>query len=243
MTAPRESTEAVERALAELAQVLSSRELPPEAHQALEALKTAWQQVQQGAQTDALTQLPNRAHFEHALACALERVASTASVALMFLDLDGFKNVNDQFGHRAGDLLLKAVAKRVVASVRDGDLVARYGGDEFVVLLQGPATAELAPTLAQRIVENVSTAYSLDGAKFELSISIGVAVYPTHAKDAAELVERADASMYRAKRRGGHQYAVYDESLAREHQSGIMRLDTNESADREPENFNPRGHR
>jgi diguanylate cyclase len=133
--------------------------------------------------------------------------------------------VNDHLGHRAGDLLLKAVARRLVASVRDGDLVARYGGDEFVVLLQGPATMELATVLAQRIVENVSTAYSLDGVTFELSISLGVATYPGQASNTAELLEHADLAMYSAKRRGGRQHALYDESFARQHEeSGLIPL-------------------
>jgi diguanylate cyclase (GGDEF)-like protein len=236
--APRSADEAVERALHELAHLLSSEELSHQALAALEALRKAWLRAQRGAQTDLLTQLPNRAHFEHALyAATLQPSGSThpssapeqdtggTNVALMFLDLDGFKTVNDQLGHRAGDLLLKAVARRLVASVRDGDLVARYGGDEFVVLLQGPATMELATVLAERIVENVSTAYSLDGVTFELSISVGVATYPEQARDTAELLEHADLAMYCAKRRGGRQHALYDESFARHHdESGLIPL-------------------
>jgi diguanylate cyclase (GGDEF)-like protein len=219
---PRDADEAVAQAIQNLADVLSSSsEVSEDARAALETLRGAWVSAQRGAGTDVLTDLPNRAQFERALGTAMR---DTNRVVLMFLDLDGFKTVNDQMGHRAGDLLLRAVARRVQSSVRDGDLVARHGGDEFVVLLREPAAAELAPLLAQRIVENVSTAYSLEGTTFQLSVSVGVAVYPDHARDADTLLERADVAMYRAKRRGGGGHAIYEESFERHHESGVLSL-------------------
>ncbi len=219
---PHGADDPVREAIDALTRALASGALSPAARAALERLERAWLLAQHGAETDPLTQLPNRAHFERALSAAIR---GTERVVLMFLDLDGFKGVNDRFGHRAGDLLLKAVARRVASSVREGDLVARYGGDEFVVLLKGPAASELAPILAQRIVENVSTAYSLEGITFQLSISVGLAMWPEHARDLDTLVERADRAMYRAKRRGGGRYTIYEDALDNQQESGLVALD------------------
>jgi len=215
--------DAVERAIHQLAHLLAKQALDPTAQEALDTLRKAWRTARLGAQTDPLTQLPNRACFESALETAIERgrIRKTR-VVLMFLDLDGFKEVNDRYGHQAGDLLLSTVAKRVVSSVRDRDLVARYGGDEFVVLLEDDAAPEIARSIAQRIVEAVSTAYSLDGAAFSLSVSVGAALFPEHASGATDLIQHADLAMYRAKRRrASAHYLVYDASFEREGQSGV----------------------
>jgi diguanylate cyclase (GGDEF)-like protein len=217
--------EAVEQAICQLAHLMAENALTPSTREALDALRKAWRVARIGAQTDPLTQLPNRACFEQALEAAIERASQRRSrVILMFLDLDGFKEVNDRYGHQAGDLLLNTVAKRVVSSVRDRDLVARYGGDEFVVLLEDDAAPEVARHIAERIVEAVSTAYSIDGSAFSLSVSVGAALFPEHARCASELIQHADLAMYRAKRRrhSSAHYLVYDPSFEREGHSGVM---------------------
>ena len=188
----------------------------PDVQAALWRLWSAWECARAGAETDALTQLPNRACFERAIERGIGRAkAQFSRVVLMFLDLDGFKKVNDMYGHQAGDDLLNAVAKRITESVRDGDLVARYGGDEFVVMLEEPCTPNIADMIASRIVEAMSQPYAIGIAPLALSISVGVALFPDHARTAVELIRRADIAMYRAKERGGTRYVVYEASFER----------------------------
>jgi diguanylate cyclase (GGDEF)-like protein len=139
------------------------------------------------------------------------------------LDLDGFKEVNDCHGHHAGDHLLVAVAKRILASVRDDDLVARFGGDEFVVLLDNPDGPQIACQIAGRVVDAVSTSYSVEGLTVSLNVSVGIALYPQHAQSGGELLRHADLAMYRAKHQGGRRYEVYESEGGRASQSGITR--------------------
>jgi diguanylate cyclase (GGDEF)-like protein len=199
----------VERAFSQLEQFVAEHGQGPVAREALEALRRAFRNANRDAQTDPLTGLPNRAWFQRALDDALTRCRRHGCVlALLFLDLDGFKDVNDRCGHEAGDLLLTAVARRVLSSVREGDLVARYGGDEFVVLLQGLESPEVAYGIAERVIEAVSTNYAVSGAAFQLTVSVGVALYPEHGCPAEELLRQADHAMYCAKRAGGRRYEV-----------------------------------
>ena len=123
-------------------------------------------------------------------------------MALLFLDLDRFKAVNDLLGHAAGDELLKLVAARLQAQVRTADTVARLGGDEFVVLLDNPANVEEVARIAQRIVDAVSAPVQLAGQTLAVGASVGVALHPAHGQTPAELMHAADRAMYAAKRGG-----------------------------------------
>lgn len=155
---------------------------------------------------DQLTGLANRAAFEQGLVHALEDASATGSaLALYFLDVDGFKSINDELGHTAGDELLRQIAGRLREVVRGDDLVVRQGGDEFLLLSRVarerlPANVE---TVRERIEAVFETPFELDRRTLSVSVSIGVAVYPDDALDAETLVRRADDDMYRAKRSSG----------------------------------------
>lgn len=157
---------------------------------------------------DGLTGVFNRVYFELRLMAALRQTGQTQGrLALLFLDLNHFKAVNDTYGHAAGDALLKAVAQRIQHQVRDADLVARLGGDEFVVLLLEPHGPEAVEHVVRKIQEAVQSPLVLVGGVLEPSISIGVAMYPEHGETLAALMAAADAAMYTAKvrSRGGAQ--------------------------------------
>jgi diguanylate cyclase (GGDEF)-like protein len=207
-----QSDDKLEWAISELMDVLAERADDPHAQAALRALREAFTVVRTRASTDPLTGLMNRASFDRVLPEALARVARTKSeAALLFMDLDGFKSVNDKNGHPAGDTLLKEVAQRVMSSVREDDLLARYGGDEFVVLLDSLSERGVIHAIATRIIDTLSAPLSVDGLEVRLSVSIGVAMFPDHAQTASELVLRADAAMYWAKHEGGDRYMVWRE--------------------------------
>ncbi|MGK5168899.1 putative bifunctional diguanylate cyclase/phosphodiesterase [Geodermatophilus sp. CPCC 205761] len=162
------------------------------------------------ARTDDLTGLPNRRHVFEALAAADVELARGGSTAVLVIDLDRFKEINDSLGHDVGDALLRQVAPRLVAQLRDGDLLARLGGDEFVVLTAGlDETAALA--LAERLCAALQRPFRLSGMALSVDASIGIALGPQHSRSAEELLQMADLAMYCAKagRRGA---AVYDEA-------------------------------
>ena len=215
----------VEWALGELKQVLADRAEDPHARAALQTLRDAFCAVHSRASLDPLTGLMNRTSFDQALARVLGRTGlDRPRAALMFMDLDGFKRVNDERGHRIGDHLLQIVAARVVGCVREHDLLARYGGDEFVVLLDELASTEVVHAIATRIIASLSAPFRLQGLRLRLSVSIGVALFPEHGGSAEQLLRRADAAMYRAKREGGRRYLVC--SPASDDQAGsYARLD------------------
>ncbi|HEY7924282.1 MAG: diguanylate cyclase domain-containing protein [Burkholderiales bacterium] len=151
---------------------------------------------------DDLTGLPNRSLLLDRLGLAIAHSRRLAShLALVFLDLDDFKSVNDSFGHGTGDRLLVELATRVRASVRAGDTVARFGGDELVVLLDSVTGSEDAAHVAAKVLAAVQAPFRLDGHEIRVAASIGVSVYPGDGTSPAELVSRADAAMYRHKRR------------------------------------------
>jgi diguanylate cyclase (GGDEF)-like protein/PAS domain S-box-containing protein len=173
------------------------------------AQKEAELRMQHMAYHDALTDLPNRAMFEEHLDLALARaVRSGTSVAVLFMDLDGFKDINDTMGHGAGDDLLCLVAGRLREATRATDLVARLGGDEFLVLLadlpdeRGPSADDVLRVVSDRIAETVARPIQLRDRQVVTTISIGAAMYPAQAGDADELMRLADAAMYGRKRRG-----------------------------------------
>jgi diguanylate cyclase (GGDEF)-like protein len=206
------SDERVEWALKELDTLVAGSPEESKARIALEVLRLAFTRVQTSAATDPLTGLANRAWFDHVLDTHFSaEVPSKDTAALLFLDLDGFKDVNDQRGHPVGDKLLTEVAQRIVRSVREHDLVARHGGDEFVVLLENIENPSIAHAVAARVVEAISTPFEIDGGKVRLGVSIGVAYYPEHGASGRELLQRADYAMYRAKNQGGRSYAVFGE--------------------------------
>tara|TARA_R100001244_G_scaffold60136_3_gene50477 strand:+ start:2277 stop:3617 length:1341 start_codon:yes stop_codon:yes gene_type:complete len=158
------------------------------------------------SQHDPLTQLPNRRVFNESLdqALALARRAER-KVALMYLDLDGFKPVNDEYGHATGDRLLKAIAERWREAVREGEILARLGGDEFAVIAEGEAPA--IERLAQRLMAALEQPLLADLPQVRVGVSIGMAQYPQHGEDRRRLVAAADTAMYQAKEAGKHCYA------------------------------------
>ncbi|KQW30058.1 MULTISPECIES: diguanylate cyclase domain-containing protein [Pseudomonas] len=170
------------------------------------------------ASHDSLTGLPNRAFFEGRLIRALRNASKlNEQVAVLYLDSDRFKGINDNFGHAAGDAVLTAVATRVRAQLREDDLVARLGGDEFAVLLAPLHKAEDAERIAEKIIASMEMPIQLPGnASVLTSLSIGIAVYPDDGATPGTLLHAADAAMYQAKRlaRGGQHTAESDHSVA-----------------------------
>jgi diguanylate cyclase (GGDEF)-like protein/PAS domain S-box-containing protein len=179
---------------------------------------------------DALTQLANRALFRERVAEALRRRGDDEDVTVLFLDLDGFKEVNDSLGHLAGDQLLVQVADRLRASVRDGDVVARFGGDEFAVLIESPVDVEEAESVARRIVEVLEEPFASETRNIHVQASIGLAAYSgigetrveivddigadqDRADGAEQLMRNADLAMYKAKSAGGGSFASYDPQM------------------------------
>jgi diguanylate cyclase (GGDEF)-like protein/PAS domain S-box-containing protein len=159
---------------------------------------------------DMLTDLPNRALFADRLEQALVRAGRMGTiVALLFIDLDGFKPVNDSFGHDAGDLLLKAVARRLLTCVRGTDTVCRHGGDEFIILLADADNVEGAATCANKVKAALAAPFSMESQEVQVTASIGIASFPEHATDAATLLRCADAAMYQAKAAGRNTYQLF----------------------------------
>jgi diguanylate cyclase (GGDEF)-like protein len=157
------------------------------------------------ASFDALTRLPNRSEFERRATDALATAERAESGAcLLLFDLNGFKQVNDTHGHHAGDEVLKVVGARLRKAVRDDDVVARWGGDEFVVVMPGISTEEMGSRRALQLAEQVSGRTRLDGIDdpLRIKVSVGVAVWPEHGNDLGDLVIAADRAMYEAKREG-----------------------------------------
>jgi diguanylate cyclase (GGDEF)-like protein len=175
------------------------------------SLQSANRRLRELAFSDALTGLPNRLHFEEQLDATLARVGrSSAAMAVFFIDLDGFKAVNESFGHAAGDDVLREVGQRLQHQAREGDSVARVGGDEFLLLLNEPGSHEGAAQAAQQALHALMAPYRLPGGtEVRLSCSIGIAVFPDHGPT-SRLITHADAAMFAVKRTGGSTYAFFD---------------------------------
>jgi diguanylate cyclase (GGDEF)-like protein/PAS domain S-box-containing protein len=158
------------------------------------------------AQYDLLTNLPNRTLFDDRLQVALAKAARERErLALLYIDLDNFKPVNDTFGHAVGDQLLQQVAKRIQSCVRESDTVSRIGGDEFIVLLYTIQAPLYALTIAEYIRAALNQPFTLQGRQLQIASSIGIASYPEHGGDQKHLTRNADAAMYAAKNNGGNQ--------------------------------------
>lgn len=161
---------------------------------------------------DPLTALPNRILFLDRLTQAIAHARRHGDrIALLFLDLDNFKQVNDALGHGAGDEVLKLVAHRIVSSLREGDTVSRHGGDEFLALLTDVSQASDAVCIAEKLLAALVAPIKVGGHVFRVAASIGVSLYPDDGQDVAMLIERADAAMYRAKRSGHGGVACHGE--------------------------------
>jgi diguanylate cyclase (GGDEF)-like protein len=161
------------------------------------------------AQYDQLTQLPNRELLRDRLKASLAQARSEGGrMALLYVDLDRFKQVNDTFGHAVGDMLLQAVANRLKGCVRDTDTVARIGGDEFVVLLHSIHASEDADSVAGKIRQVLAQPLRLDGHSLNMHTSIGVALYPEHGTEEKQLFRHADEAMYAVKRLGSRPLGV-----------------------------------
>ena len=184
--------------------------------------KEAEQRLAHLAHYDSLTGLPNRTLLADRLLQALAYADRHELLsAVLFLDLDRFKNINDTMGHSVGDALLKAVGQRLRATVRDTDCVARSGGDEFVVVLTDVQNVRAVAKIAQTLVRRLADAYVIGGREMFATASIGVSLYPDDGRDVETLVRNADIAMYQAKERGGNGFHFYTASM---HAEAVKRL-------------------
>jgi diguanylate cyclase (GGDEF)-like protein len=166
--------------------------------------------IRQQAFYDQLTGLPNRTLYYDRLQMAIKRARRDKKmIAVIILDLDRFKEVNDQWGHATGDALLSAVAQRLQALVRDADTVARYGGDEFTFILPSIDRKEDALQFARKMLKSFKNPFALDVCNLAVTSSLGMSIYPTHSDDIDALMKKADIAMYRAKARGRNRFCFY----------------------------------
>ncbi len=174
------------------------------------------------AENDSLTGLANRYYFDESLRTAIPRANRLKDkLALLFLDLDNFKIINDSMGHDAGDQLLKEVARRLLHVVRNGDIVCRLGGDEFAILAHNFETQDRIIQLAERILEELRRPFVIKNVEQFISASIGVATYPDAGHDAGDMLKAADLAMYRAKRDGKNNYHFFSSALQAQVQERI----------------------
>lgn len=205
LSAEKEKKLAAEAATAE-AERKKSRELT-KAYRELEKVR---EQEYHLANYDTVTELPNRAFFRDRLQQAIAQAERHKQLlAVLFLDLDHFKNVNDTLGHAMGDQLLRMVAERIQGCVRKSDTVARLGGDEFTLILIDITRIETADLIARNIIKALSLPFILGGREFFLGASIGISIYPEDGKEAEFLVRNADTAMYKVKRSGRNSHQFY----------------------------------
>lgn len=180
-------------------------------HGLSQALHTVLRSLQYHAYHDALTALPNRHLFVDRLRQALARSArSGASFALVYVDLDGFKEINDRHGHAVGDAVLEATAKHLQASIRDEDTVARLGGDEFAIILLDVVRREDVEAVLRKLLLSLAEGIPFEDGQIPICASLGAAIYPQHGCDKETLMHHADAAMYRAKAQRCHGFCFYD---------------------------------
>jgi diguanylate cyclase (GGDEF)-like protein/PAS domain S-box-containing protein len=177
-----------------------------------EQLELAHDVLQYQARHDGLTGLVNRKYFYERLTIALKQSCEESFIgAVLYLDLDGFKAVNDTLGHRAGDLLLIECAQRLTQNLRGSDTIARFGGDEFVALLPAIPQPEVATCVAQKLLSAVSKPYCVEGQTCQVTVSIGIALFPNDGTTSDRLVESADTAMFAAKGLGKNAFCLYSE--------------------------------
>ncbi|MBL4621729.1 MAG: EAL domain-containing protein [Immundisolibacteraceae bacterium] len=185
-----------------------------ERHKIESELRESREQLRYLAEVDSLTGLANRHMFERGLTNALPLAErQNTELALVMLDLDKFKDINDTLGHVIGDELLKEVAKRLTTAVREGDLLCRLGGDEFAILIHNLDNIELAERLTQRILRTLKQPLMIEGHEISISASMGIASYPDCATDAVQLMKCADVALYRSKDAGRNQSHFYSKEL------------------------------
>ncbi len=166
------------------------------------------------AHYDSLCDLPNRMLFYDRLRQAISRSKrSDQRIAVMFMDLDGFKNINDDYGHGVGDELLQQVSKRIISMLRETDTIARIGGDEFTFIINDIGDIDSINAIAEKVLTIVQEPYSLHGNAFNISASIGISLCPDNSEDLNLLVKQADIAMYKAKKEGKNRYEYYDTSM------------------------------
>jgi len=183
-------------------------------------------QVQELAENDKLTGLSNRYYFEKALKVSIANSQlSTDKMALLILDVDNFKNINDTYGHETGDKLLQSVASRISGCLRGNELFARLGGDEFSIIMTGLKLGNEATTITQRIIESLRMPININGHKLQSSVSVGISLYPQDADSAEALTKYADIAVYRAKKQGQGQLC-YFEAAMQEHFSRSYLIET-----------------
>ncbi|MEO5370220.1 MAG: diguanylate cyclase [Magnetococcus sp. DMHC-1] len=178
-------------------------------------LRDAEEKLRQKAHHDTLTGLPNRLLFQELLQRSLAQVRREGrSLAVLFMDLDHFKKINDNLGHEAGDLLLVEVAKRICACMREGDTVARLGGDEFTLILQEPSRRDDIVRIVQRIIEQIRKPFLIKDQECHVGASVGIALHPEHGRDPITLLKKADQAMYLTKNRQRNGYTFYEPDAA-----------------------------
>lgn len=176
--------------------------------------KRTEQQISQLIKRDPLTGLGNRLIFEEHAELAIARAKrNKTQLAIVFLDLDRFKNVNDTLGHHVGDLLLTLVGKRIKEAIRKSDFVARIGGDEFTLLLDNVTSIDSLNGIAEKILQEAMRPAMLDGKHLEVSASMGIAVYPNQGETVSELMRKADMALYECKQQGAAHHLVFTDSL------------------------------
>ncbi|MFZ6644813.1 putative bifunctional diguanylate cyclase/phosphodiesterase [Undibacterium sp. TJN25] len=185
-----------------------------EAHKLTEQVETAKDKLHYLAHHDVLTDLPNRLLLQDRIGQAIERARRQGQrLAVMFMDLDRFKHVNDSLGHSVGDELLQSVARCLVACVRHSDTISRQGGDEFVLLLPYIEHAEDAALSAQKVIAALTPAHHIGGYDLHVSVSIGISIFPDDGIDTAGLMKNADTAMYHAKEQGRNNYQFFSDAM------------------------------
>ena len=186
-------------------------------------IKQSEEQLKYQAHYDALTGLPNRQLFNDRLNNALAQARRNRNrLAVLFLDLDHFKNINDSLGHPTGDVFLQKVAERLKSCCREEDTVARLGGDEFILILPGVKGAQDAVTFVQRVMDYFAEPITLSGQKIFPRASIGITLFPFDGQDPETLVRNADMAMYKAKEKGRNTYAMFTEAMNEEVRRNLM---------------------